>query len=132
MRFFTTYVHGILDYIVGAVLIVAPNIFGFSKVGGVAVLLPRVLGVAAIVVSLLTNYLTNYEWGLMKVIPMPVHLGIDFLSGALLAASPWVFGFATDPANAWMPHVVFGLAEILVVFVSQREPGQRIAVRSRS
>ena len=128
MRFLTTYVHGILDYIVGAALIVAPNIFGFSEVGGMAVLLPRVLGVAAIVVSLLTNY----EWGLMKVIPMPVHLGIDFLSGALLAASPWLFGFATDPANAWMPHVVFGLAEILVVFVSQREPGQRIAARSRS
>lgn len=128
MRFLTTYVHGILDYIVGAALIVAPNIFGFSEVGGMAVLLPRVLGVAAIVVSLLTNY----EWGLMKVIPMRVHLGIDFLSGALLAASPWLFAFATDPANAWMPHVVFGLAEILVVFVSQREPGQRIAARSRS
>ncbi len=128
MRFLTTYVHGILDYIVGAALIVAPNIFGFSEVGGMAVLLPRVLGVAAIVVSLLTNY----EWGLMKVIPMPVHLGIDFLSGALLAASPWLFGFATQPENAWMPHVVFGLAEILVVFVSQREPGQRIAARSRS
>jgi hypothetical protein len=96
----------------------APNIFGFSELGGAAVLLPRLLGGAAILFSLLTNY----EWGVLKVIPMRVHLVVDFLSGALLAASPWLFGFANAPANAWAPHVVVGLMEILVVMMSQTEP----------
>jgi hypothetical protein len=118
MRILSTYVHGILDYVVGLALILAPNIFGFSELGGPAVLLPRLLGTAAILFSLLTNY----EWGVLKIIPMRVHLVVDFLSGALLAASPWLFGFATEPANAWAPHVVVGVMEILVVMMSQTEP----------
>jgi hypothetical protein len=122
MRILSTYVHGILDYIVGVALIVAPNIFGFSELGGSAVLVPRVLGAAAILFSLLTNY----EWGVLKVIPMRVHLVVDFLSGALLAGSPWLFGFANEPANAWAPHVVVGLTEILVVLLSQTEPRRNL------
>jgi hypothetical protein len=122
MRILSTYIHGMLDYVVGVALIMAPNIFGFSELGGPAVLLPRVLGTAAILVSLLTNY----EWGVFRVIPMRVHLVVDFLSGALLAASPWLFGFSHEPSNAWAPHVVVGLMEILVVVMSQTEPRRNL------
>jgi hypothetical protein len=57
---------------------------------------------------------------------MRVHLVVDFLSGALLAASPWLFGFANEPSNAWAPHVVVGLMEILVVGMSQTEPRRNL------
>ena len=122
MRILSTYIHGILDYIVGVALIMAPSIFGFSELGGPAVLLPRVLGAAAILFSVLTNY----EWGVVKVIPMRVHLIVDFLSGTLLAASPWLFGFADEPRNVWAPHVVMGVMEIVVVLMSQTEPRRNL------
>ena len=54
-----------------------------------------------------------------KLIPMPVHLGIDALGGILLIASPWLFGFAD---LIWWPHVLVGIAEIAVVAMSRRHP----------
>ena len=38
--------------------------------------------------------MTDYELCVMRVIPLPVHLEIDIAFGALLAASPWLFGFS--------------------------------------
>lgn len=118
MRFIPTKVHGILDYIEGIALIAAPWLFQFQDVGGPAVLLPMILGVGLIVYSLLTNY----EVGLMKVLPMQYHLVLDFLAGALLALSPWLFGFADEKINAWLPHVIVGVAVILIVLVSKTQP----------
>lgn len=53
---------------------------------------------------------------------MPYHLGFDFVAAALLAASPFLFGFASKPLNVWLPHVVVGITVILVVLVSQTHP----------
>ena len=120
MKFLPTKIHGILDYVVGLALIVASYLFGFSDVGGPAVLLPQVLGVGLIVYSIFTNY----EWGLVKVLPMSYHLIVDFVAATLLTASPWLFGFSDEDANAWLPHVVVGVTVILVVLVSQTKPSE--------
>jgi len=93
-----------LDYIVGLVLIVSPWVFDFRD-AGIGTWLPVVLGVSALVYSALTDY----ELGLVRAIPMPAHLGLDFASGVLLAVSPWLFGFS---GLVWVPHVVIGLFEI--------------------
>ena len=45
---------------------------------------------------------------------MAVHNLIDIAAGALLAASPWIFGFADETANVWVPHVVVGLAAVFL------------------
>lgn len=121
MKFLPTKIHGALDYIVGIALILAPNIFRFSAVGGPAVWIPRVLGVALIVYSIFTNY----EWGAIRALPMSYHLVVDFLASAFLIASPFLFGFTNHGINAWLPHVVVGAAVILVVLVSQTQPGER-------
>ncbi len=120
IRFLPTSVHGVLDYIVGIALIAAPWIFQFAYVGGAAVIVPIVLGIALIVYSLVTRY----EWGIpgIKFLPMPYHLVIDFLAAVFLAASPWIFGFASRPLNVWLPHLVVGIAVVLVVLVSQTHP----------
>lgn len=118
MRFIPTKVHGILDYVVGAALIVAPWLFGFAGVGGAAVIIPIVLGAGLIVYSLFTKY----EWGPFGVIPMPVHLVFDIVASLFLALSPWIFGFAGEALNVWLPHVVVGAAVIVVVLFSQTQP----------
>jgi hypothetical protein len=119
MRFLPTKVHGLLDYIVGIALIAAPTLFQFQNVGGMAVWLPRILGVGLIVYSVFTNY----EWGIIKVLPMSYHLAVDFVASLLLAASPFLFGFINQPANAWLPHIAVGVTVILVVLVTQTHPG---------
>ncbi len=118
MRFIPTKVHGALDYIVGIALIAAPWLFGFASMGGAAVIIPIVLGVGLIVYSLFTKY----EWGPFGFIPMPVHLVFDIVASLFLALSPWIFGFAGEALNVWLPHVVVGAAVILVVIFSQPQP----------
>lgn len=118
MKFIPTKVHGVLDYVVAIALIFAPMIFGFSQVGGPAVVIPIVLGIGLFLYSLFTKY----EWGLIKVIGMPYHLVIDVVASVFLALSPWLFGFANQAWNVWIPHVVVGLAVILVVIFSKTQP----------
>src|SRR5919205_3130870 len=104
MRFIPTKIHGVLDYLVGLLLIAAPYLFGFAT-GGAKQWVPMILGIGAIGYSLLTRY----ELGLVPVISMPGHLWLDALSGALLAVSPWLFGFSGEVR---LPHVIVGVFEI--------------------
>lgn len=119
MKCIPTKVHGILDYVVAISLVLAPILFGFSEVGGAAVVVPTVLGIALFVYSLLTKY----EWGVFKVFGMPYHLMIDMVAAIFLALSPFLFGFVDEAPNAWLPHVVVGIAVILVVLFSEKQPG---------
>jgi hypothetical protein len=120
IRFLPTKVHGVLDYVVGLALILAPNIFQFADVGGPAVFIPRLLGVVLIAYSLFTRY----ELGVIKFISMPYHLIVDFLAALFLALSPFLFGFSNKSANVWLPHVVVGIAVIIVVIVSKTQPSR--------
>jgi SPW repeat len=118
MRFIPTKFHAPLDYIVGAGLIAAPWILQFSE-HTAATVVPVVLGIGLIAYSLLTNY----ELGLWKVAPMAVHNLIDIAAGGLLAVSPWLFGFADESANVWMPHVVVGLAAVFLGLTTKQQGG---------
>jgi SPW repeat len=116
MRFIPTKFHAPLDYIVGVALIAAPWIFQFSE-HTAATVVPIVLGIGLIVYSLFTNY----ELGVWKVAPMAVHNLIDIAAGIVLAASPWLFGFADDAANVWLPHLVVGLAAIFLGLTTKQQ-----------
>jgi SPW repeat-containing protein len=127
MRFIPTRFHAPLDYIVGAVLIAAPWIFQFSD-SGAATAVSIVLGIGLIAYSLFTNY----ELGVWKVAPMAVHNVIDIVAGALLAVSPWLFGFADEGTNFWAPFVVIGLAAIFLGLTTKQASGYRYGTTSRT
>jgi hypothetical protein len=118
MKIIPTFVHGIADYIGGIALLAAPNIFGFAEVGGAAVWIPRIVGI----IVLLQSICTNYEVGLVKVLPMKMHLMNDYVASLFLAASPWLFGFADRPSNVWMPHVVVGVLVFVLTLMTQSHP----------
>ena len=115
MRFISTRTHGVIDYLMGALLVVAPYLLGFAD-GTAAQWVPQAVGAALVGASLLTDY----ELGVVRVIPMPVHLGLDVAAGLLLAVSPWLFGFA---GRVWVPHVILGLAEIGAGLMTRTVPG---------
>ena len=113
-----TRTHGILDYATGALLLAAPYLFGFAT-GGIEQWLPQLLGAMTIAMSLFTDY----ELSISRAIPLRVHLGIDMVSGALLAVSPWLFGFAE---LIWWPHLLVGLVEIVVPMLTRRTPARMV------
>ena len=109
-----------LDYPTGLLLIVAPLVFGFADAGAAAVIIPVVLGV----MILLQSLITNYELSLVNLLPLPLHLATDVAGGVFLAVSPFLFGFAEEGLNAWLPHVVVGLGLILSGLLTQpHRPG---------
>lgn len=114
MKIIDTRTHGIIDYLTGALLLVAPYLFGFAD-GSIAQWLPQALGAMIIVMSLITDY----ELSVAKVLPLGVHLGVDIAGGVLLAVSPWLFDFADF---VWWPHLLIGLMEIIVPLVTKRHP----------
>ena len=111
MRFIPTRLHAPLDYIVGAALIAAPWIFQFSDIAA-ATVISVVLGIGLIAYSLFTDY----ELGVWRNL-------FDVAAGALLAASPWIFGFADEGANVWAPLVVVGLAAIFLGLTTKQRGG---------
>jgi hypothetical protein len=114
MRFIPTRIHGWIDYLMGALLIVSPWLFGFAD-DGIETWLPVLLGGGVILYSLFTAY----ELGAVRAISMPVHLGLDIAGGLLLAISPWLFGFAQI---TWLPHLVLGLVGVGTALMTQLYP----------
>ena len=114
MRFIGTKTHGFLDYLMGVLLIAAPWLFNFDR-GGAETWVPVVLGASMILLALMTDY----EAGAVRRIPMSAHLTIDVISGALLAASPWLFGFAD---YVYAPHLIFGLLEMGAALMTKVHP----------
>src|SRR5690606_6888463 len=97
----STRTHGILDYIIGALLIIAPWLLDFAD-GGAAMWTAIVIGAAIIVFA----FFTNYELGVVRTIPMRIHLGMDILLGIFLAVSPWLLAYSE---LVWAPHLIVGL-----------------------
>lgn len=114
MRWIGTRTHGYLDYIMGVLLIAAPWIFGFAR-DGAETWVPVLLGAAVILYSLLTDY----ELGVSPTLSMRTHLMLDLVGGALLAVSPWLFGFAN---YIWEPHLIFGILEMGAALMTKQVP----------
>jgi SPW repeat-containing protein len=110
MKIISTKTHGIIDYVVGLLLIAAPWILDFAR-GGAETWVPVVLGAGTIVYSLMTDY----ELGAFRMLSMRTHLAIDLVAGFFLALSPWIFGFAD---YVWAPHVIVGVMELVAVALS--------------
>lgn len=105
MQFISPRTHTIIGFIVGIALLLAPNIFGFSDVGGAAVAVPRIIGIIVI----LSELTVRGSFSGMGFIPMRLHIMMDILMGAFLTLSPWLFSFSDAGTNAWVPHFIVGL-----------------------
>lgn len=110
----STRTHGMLDYLIGILLILAPFVLGFAT-GGPEMWVPIIIGAAVILYSLMTAY----ELGATNVISMSTHLWLDIIGGALLALSPWIFGFSDV---VYLPHLIVGLIEMGTALMTERVP----------
>lgn len=85
---FSLKVHNILDYIVGAVLVVAPFAFGFAELDTA-----RNVFMLGGFFLLLYSLLTNYEFAALRILPVGVHMALDVLLGIVVMTAPWIFDY---------------------------------------
>jgi hypothetical protein len=127
-------VHNILDYIVGALLIISPWLFRFSGVPGARNLF-FILGVALVVYSMLTNY----YYSVLRIIPLGVHMALDTAIGVFLILGPALFGYRellTDGQYAL--HIILGIGAVGLVALTRprteaaKTPAERALIEKHS
>ena len=114
MKFISPKLHGILDYSVAIVLIVAPVVLRFSDVSVAAAVISAVAGIGLVIYSLLTAY----SGGVRALIPFRVHLVLDALAAVALLVVPFLLGFAGTPREF---YIVIGAAVLAVVACTRVE-----------
>ncbi|PSR54538.1 hypothetical protein AHMF7605_13965 [Adhaeribacter arboris] len=124
MRIIPTRIHGILDYLVGIILIASPWVFDFNN-GGAETWVPVIVGIMV----LLQTIMTDFEVGIIRKIPMASHLRMDLFIGLFLAASPWIFNF---DEVVWEPHVIFGVFSILASLMTRTVPSTVVSTSRNS
>ncbi len=100
-------IHGMTEYAAGALFVAAPFLFGFDS--GAAQAVAITVGVVILVVTAASNLPT----GLAKIVPVGIHVVLDFGTGAFLLAAPFLFGFSDESApTAWF--IVLGVFHVLL------------------
>jgi hypothetical protein len=88
----STRTHGMIDYAYAAALIALPFVRGWHG-------RPAQLSIGAGLATLGLSMLTNYEYGLLRLIPMQGHLAMDAAESSMLMAAPKMLGNGNREAS---------------------------------
>jgi len=105
---FPAFLHGIVEYVGGALFIALPLLLGYDD--GAATAVSIVIGVVLIGVAAST------DWGLSlnNQIPKPAHFAVDWILAGVLIASPFLFGFSDEST----PTAIFIAAGVLHILLT--------------
>jgi hypothetical protein len=106
------FVHGLLEYAAGVLLVAAPFVFAFDSDTATGI------SIAAGVVVLIVNASTAMSTGLIKSIPVPAHVMLDYVLAIVLIASPFVFAF-DDDGTATAFFLVLGIVHLLLTIATR-------------
>ncbi|MBC7488427.1 MAG: SPW repeat protein [Cytophagaceae bacterium] len=108
MTTINTKLHGTLDYTLGALLMLSPWIFNYSRETSVEVWIPVISGAIAIFYTLFTDA----EFGVVRKIKLSNHFLLDLILGSFLVASPKLFHYAGYVYL--LPYLWIGLFKIFI------------------
>ena len=111
MKPITPTLHGLLDYTAAAFLALAPSLFNLTGTPALACYLR-----AGIVLGL--TLFTAFPSGVIKGIPVHVHGGIDLVTAVVIAALPWLLGFA-DQGTARLLFLAVALLILVIWALTQ-------------
>ena len=117
-RFVTKKIHAFLDYPVAVALIGLPFVLGLGDSSPWAFWLSVVTGVAALILTLLTDH----ETGLVRVLPYSFHLLVDFSVAVVFFIAPLALGFTG--IDAWF---YWANAAAVLLVVSLHKPEESAA-----
>ena len=109
------FVHGLVEYGVGALSIVAPFLFSFDS--DVAKVVSILLGAAIIVFG----FMTEAPTGVTRNLPIASHVVLDYVGSLFLIIAPFLFGFKDD-AKATVYFIVIGLGFLLLTLATRYKP----------
>jgi len=109
----------------GPVLIAAPTLLRMNGNKG-ATIPPRAVGAAALANALLTDY----EFGLKRLLPMRTHLALDAVGGITLAATPFLTRASKKGVRHWLPHAVLGANEVFLALTTKQRPPRAPRLRA--
>ena len=89
MKFITKRIHAFLDYPVAIALIALPFLLGLGESNPLALQLSVATGIAAFILTLLTDH----HLGAVRVISYKIHLIVDFLVAVVFIIAPFAFLF---------------------------------------
>ena len=113
-RFITKRIHAYLDYPVALALIVLPFLLNLGQSSAMAIWLSVATGVAAFLLTLLTDH----HLGLVRVLSYKLHLVVDMLVGVAFVVAPFVLKFENiDATYYWF----LGVAVLVVVSLHKPE-----------
>lgn len=115
-RFVTQKIHALIDYPVAISLMAMPFLLGLGKSNPLALWLSVGTGVAAFVLTLITNH----ETGVIRVLPYSVHLAVDFAVGVVFALAPLALGFTGIDAFYYWAN-----AAAVITVVSLHRPAEK-------
>lgn len=113
-RFVTKTIHAWLDYPVAFVLMTAPFLLGLGGSHPLALWLGVGTGVAALILTLLTDH----RLGVIRVLPYTFHLAADAAVGVTFLLAPIALGFTGIDALFYWAN---GTAVMLVVSLHKPE-----------
>ncbi|MEO1160342.1 MAG: hypothetical protein AAFW74_07765 [Pseudomonadota bacterium] len=119
-RFITKTIHAYLDYPVAISLVAMPFILGLGSVNPLAFWLSVATGIAAFVLTVLTDH----HLGIIRILPYKLHLAVDFLVGLVFVAAPFALGLAgLEAAYYW----ILGGTVLAVVSLHKQEDSMQTA-----
>ncbi|WP_171174953.1 hypothetical protein [Ruegeria sp. HKCCD8929] len=114
LRFVTRSIHAYLDYPVAFALMGLPFVLGLGQSNPLALWLSVATGVAAFVLTVLTDH----HLGVWRVLPYKFHLAVDLTVGIAFLVAPSLLGFAgLDALFYWLN----GAAVVAVISLSAPE-----------
>jgi hypothetical protein len=119
-----SWVHGVVDYLLGAFLIASPFLFSFDS--GAA----KATGIVAGVIVVVLAACTAWGPGLIKSVPPSAHAIFDLIIAVLLIASPFLFGFS-DETNPTAVFIVTGVLGLLYAIATRYTPEPRPSRKER-
>ena len=115
-RFVTRQIHAYIDYPVAVSLMAMPFVLGLGDSNPLAKWLSVATGVAAFVLTLLTNH----ETGVIKVLPYWFHVAVDRLVGVTFVVAPIVLGFTGLDAGYYWANAAAVLAVTFLFNATER------------
>lgn len=113
------WLHGVLEYVLGVALIVAPFLLAFQS--GAAKAVAIILGLVVLVVAATTSGPTS----IVDQLPVSVHILLDYVLAAVLVASPFLFGFSAE-TNPTAFFIALGVVHLLVTIATRFVRGKPV------
>jgi hypothetical protein len=116
----SAFMHGVIEYIAGALFIAAPFLFGFDSDAARAASI--VVGVAVLVITASSDLPT----GLSKSLPVTFHAILDVLLAGFLIAAPFLFNFS-DENGPTAFFIILGIVHLLLTIGTRFLPPRALS-----